>query len=74
MKVWSETGRQEVAKLKWLQGRKKNWDAVDGAEKMPQIDRKKKNRLESQGTDVPLCHSRISLLRHLITTSHIFKY
>jgi len=39
--MWSETGRQEVVRLKRLQGRKKNWDAVDGAKKMLQIDRKK---------------------------------
>lgn len=39
--MWSETGMQEVAKLKWLQGRKKTCDAVDRAEKMLQIDRKK---------------------------------
>lgn len=53
MKMWSETGRQEVAKLQWLQGRKENWGALDGAEKMLQIDK---------GTDVPLPFKKFTSL------------
>lgn len=42
---------------------------------MLQIDRgKKKSRLESKGTDVPLCCSRSTLPWHLITTSHILTH
>lgn len=35
---------QEAAKLEQLQERKKNWDAVEGADKMLQIDREKKKK------------------------------